>query len=238
MKKTRNLPANLLVLVAMILIIATGCNKEDDPEIVSDIDGNEYNTVKIGGQVWMKENLKTTKLNDGTAFPLVTGYTEWFSLTTPGYCWYDNNEATFKDDYGAMYNWYAVETGKLCPSGWHVPTDGDWQQLVLFIDPDAGNGFGESAMTGGKLKEKGTAHWLSPNQGASDNYGFSALPGGFRLSYLDLDYNSIREYGAWWSSTPYSDTKAWIVDMGYDYDKIYRYASFKTPGFSVRCIKD
>ena len=238
MKKTAHPPAKLLVLVTMILILVTGCKKTDEPETVTDNDGNEYNTVKIGDQVWMKENLKTKTLNDGTAVPLVTGYTEWFSLTTPGYCWYDNNEATYKNPYGALYNWYAVETGKLCPSGWHVPTDNDWQQLVLFIDPNAGIGFVESDLTGAKLKEKGTAHWLSPNQGASDDHGFAALPGGCRLSYLDLDYNSIREFGFWWSSTESSVIKAWMVDMGYTYADLYRYASHKVDGFSVRCVKN
>jgi len=135
-----------------------------------------------------------------------------------------------------MYNWYAVETGKLCPSGWHIPTDGDWQQLVLFIDPDAGNGFGESAITGEKLKEKGTTPWLTPNEGATNSSGFTALPGGVRL--VDHDFIDNGRYGFWWSATENTDLLSWIVDMGYHYAVLYRYKAYKTGGISVRCIMD
>lgn len=115
MRKTINLPANLLALVVLILIMVTGCKKTDEPETVTDIDGNVYKTVVIGTQTWFGENLKTTRFNDGTEIPEVTDFTEWFNLATPGYCWYENNESLYKDAYGALYNWFAVETGKLCP---------------------------------------------------------------------------------------------------------------------------
>ena len=102
------------------------------PNVV-DIDGNVYHTVTIGTQVWMVENLKTTRYNDGTAIPLVTDGTAWAALTTPGYCWYNNDSATYKNTYGALYNWYAVNTGKLAPTGWHVPTDSEWTVLTTYL---------------------------------------------------------------------------------------------------------
>ncbi|MBI5010148.1 MAG: fibrobacter succinogenes major paralogous domain-containing protein, partial [Bacteroidia bacterium] len=137
---------------------------------VSDIDGNVYQTVTIGTQVWMKENLKTTKLNDGIALPNVIDNAAWAALTTTGYCWYNNDATTYKSTYGALYNWYAVNTGKLCPIGWHVPSDDEWTLLTTFR--------GGYSVAGGKLKETGTLHWTSPNTGATNETGFTALPGG------------------------------------------------------------
>ena len=236
MKKTAQPPVTLLALVAMILIVTTSCKKTDEPEPVTDIDGNEYKTVVIGSQTWFMENLKTTRLNNGTAITNVTNLAEWSNLTAPGFCWYDNNESLYKDSYGALYNWYAVETGKLCPQGWHVPSDDEWQQLVMFLDPAAASGFGESAVAGGKLKEKGTAHWLTPNEGATNESGFSALPGGVRLNTHDFLDNG--KFGFWWSGTEYSDPLSWNIDMGYNYAIFYRYKSYKTTGESVRCLKD
>jgi len=125
---------------------------------VSDIDGNYYKTIQIGSQIWMAENLKTTRYNDGSNIPLVTDNTAWSNLTTPGYCWYNNDAATYKNVYGALYNWYAVNTGKLCPSGWHVPSEYEWTLLVNYL--------GGVYAAGGKLKETGTTHWYSPNAGA------------------------------------------------------------------------
>jgi hypothetical protein len=106
------------------------------PEItdkIKDIDGNEYGIVTIGNQIWMAENLRTTKFNDGTPIPLVTNHEAWYKLNSPGYCWYDNDEKKYRDVYGALYNWYAVNTGKLCPKGWHVPSDAEWTELITFL---------------------------------------------------------------------------------------------------------
>ena len=161
---------------------------------LTDIDGNAYKAIKIGNQVWMYENLKTTKLNDGTAIPLVTTSAAWGNLTTPGYCWYNNDEASNKNVYGALYNWYTINTGKLCPAGWHVPTVAEWTTLTTFL--------GGESVAGGKLKETGIAHWKSPNTGASNETGFTALPGGFR----DFDgvFAQIYNSGCWWSATEYN----------------------------------
>ena len=138
-----------------------------DYSIIADIDGNIYNTVIIGTQVWMKENLKATKLNDGTNILLETDNATWISLTDPAYCWYNNDASSYKNTYGALYNWFTVETGKLCPTGWHVPSDAEWFTLIDFL--------GGESVAGGKLKEIGNTHWNSPNTGATDEYGFTAI---------------------------------------------------------------
>jgi uncharacterized protein (TIGR02145 family) len=140
---------------------------------VTDIDGNAYNIVTIGGQAWMKENLKVTKYKDGTTIPLVTATGAWVALTTPGYSFYNNSVTG--GVYGALYNWYTVNTGKLCPTGWHVPSTTEWTTLETFL--------GGASVAGGKLKETGTSKWFSPNTGATNETGFTALPGGAR-NYL------------------------------------------------------
>ncbi len=160
---------HLSLICALLLFLATGCKKSnEEPSEIKDGDGNVYTSVKIGTQTWLSENLKTTKFNDGTPIPLVTDNNEWKNLATPGYCWYGNDEATHKNVYGALYNWHAVSTGKLCPKGWHVPSSDEIDVLDIFIGNDVG----------GKLKETGTTHWRAPNTGANDQYGFRALPGG------------------------------------------------------------
>lgn len=138
---------------------------------VKDIDGNKYKTIKIGTQIWLSENLKTTTYNDGTAIPLVKNYDAWAELSTQAYCWY-NNDSTNKEVYGALYNWYAVNTKKLCPEGWHVPSDEEWTELRTYL--------GDKGNAGLALKESGTSHWKSPNSDASNTTGFTGLPGGYR----------------------------------------------------------
>ena len=128
-------------IIFSFLLSFFSCEKE--PEIVTNIEGNVYKTVTIGSQVWMSENLKTTKLNDGTDIPSVTSNTEWAELSTPGYCYYDNSWSNALI-YGALYNWHTVNTGKLCPTGWHVPTDEEWTTLITYLGGDT--------LVGGKLK--------------------------------------------------------------------------------------
>ena len=158
-------------------------------ETITDIDGNVYHTVTIGTQVWMVENLKTTRLNDGTSIPMVTDNTTWNYLHSPGYCWYNNDPATYKNTYGALYNWLAVNTGKLAPVGWHVPSVEEWNTLVLWL--------GGTNIAGGKMKEKGNSHWNLPNTGATNESGFTGLPGGGR------DYSGnfyiLQNTGIFWS---------------------------------------
>jgi uncharacterized protein (TIGR02145 family) len=197
-------------------------------QTVTDIDGNVYHTITIGTQVWMVENLKTTKFNDGTSIQLVPDSVEWITLSTPGYCWYRDDHATYKDPYGAMYNWFAVNTGKLAPVGWHVPTDAEWTTLTTFL--------GGVNVAGGKLKETGTTHWLSPNEGATNETGFTAVPGGERFTNGSFYYMNDRGY--WWSSTEYDTFEAQGRGMTSFYQDVNTGFFIKGLGFSVRCIKD
>jgi uncharacterized protein (TIGR02145 family) len=192
---------------------------------VTDLNGNVYHTVTIGTQVWMVENLKTSRYNDGSAIPLVTDSAAWTALSTPGYCWY-NDSASYRTSYGALYNWYAVNTGKLAPTGWHVPTDSEWSILTTYL--------GGETVAGGKLKEADTAHWHSPNTGAINETGFSALPGGSRTA----GYSAGGLVGDWWSSTPGGASNSWFRSMSYNSAGVTHIARPWFYGFSVRCVKD
>lgn len=198
-----------------------------DPITVTDIDGNIYHTVTIGNQIWMVENLKTTRYNDGTTIPLITDGYQWTNMTTPGYCW-ANNDTNNKVVYGGLYNFYAVNTNKLAPVGWHVPTDSDWLNLSTYL--------GGLNISGSKLKEVGTINWYSPNSDATNSTGFSALPGGYR-AFTTGDYITIGTWGCWWSSTM-NNGNVWRVILtntssAFDYKQdVLNY------GFSVRCIKN
>ena len=214
------------IIARTILLLSLGFTALQ-AQTVKDIDGNVYKTVNIGTQTWMAENLKTTKFNDGSKIPLVSDYTSWGTLTTPAYCWYDNNPANSKNKYGALYNWYTVNTGKLCPAGWHVPTDAEWTMLT--------NQFGTDDIAGGKLKETDTTHWQAPNGSAANEGGFSAIPGGIRGSngaFGDQGY-----FGYWWTSTGSVSTEAWYRYIGFNEGWVQR-LSFgkKQSGFSVRCV--
>ncbi len=195
---------------------------------LTDIDGNVYNTITIGNQVWMKENLKVTKFNDGADIPYVTDNDTWFQTNDPGYGWYDNDEATYKDLYGAMYNWYTVNTGKLCPDGWHVPGDAEWTILTDFL--------GGEEIAGGKLKEAGTEHWSDPNTDATNVSGFTALPGGYRSN--GGQYYGIEWQGRWWTSSMIDNNFVWTRHMQTDIGNVNRYDMNKNYGFSVRCIME
>jgi len=197
-------------------------------EKVKDIEGNEYNTIKIGIQTWMVKNLKTTRYNDGKPIALVTDSAAWAALTTPGYCWYENDASSFKPLYGALYNGYAANTGKLCPTGWHVPDDKDWTILTNYL--------GGESVAGSKLKEPGTSYWVSPNTGATNESGFTALPGGLR--YHDGSFHDFGFSGYWWSSTEYSAERSFFRYMDYEYTNVFRFNNLKKIGFSARCIRD
>ena len=193
---------------------------------VTDIDGNVYHTVTIGTQVWMVENLKTTKYRNGDAISYVTG--SWVSLVTGAYCWY-NNDAANKTTYGGLYNWYAVaDSRNIAPTGWHVATDAEWTKLTTYL--------GGESVAGGKLKETGTTHWSSPNAGATSS-GFAALPGGYRDAYDD-SFDYVGYAGYWWSSTARDAALAWPRGLDYDGADVTRNGSDKRDGFSVRCVRD
>ncbi len=206
---------------------------------VNDIDANIYKTITIGTQVWMAENLKTIKYNDGTAIPNVTAGTAWAALTTPAYCWYNNDAANYKATYGALYNWYVVDVagngGKnVCPTSWHIPTDAEWTTLTDYL--------GGEGIAGGKLKETGLTHWIDPNTGATNETGFTALPGGRRNFGGPYEpagsYGGIGGGGSWWSSTESSSAYTWLRFMFYYDTYVYRTNGDERSGFSVRCVRD
>jgi uncharacterized protein (TIGR02145 family) len=203
---------------------------------VKDIEGNEYPTVTIGDQVWMAENLKTTKLSDGTRLLLITDNEEWSNTISPGYCWNNHDEARYKNSCGALYNWYAVGTGKLCPEGWHVPSDAEWSALTEHL--------GGKTVAGGKLKSKNSASgehpkWNNPNTGATDDTGFAALPCGYRANNQGrVGFTGIGKYGSFWSSTASSPGVAWYRLLSCEHAHTGRMTINKRDGNSVRCIKD
>jgi len=201
----------------------------------TDGDGNNYPVVKIGDQIWMAENLKTTSYKNLTSIPNVMNSIDWANLTTPGYCWYDNDISN-KNIYGGLYNWYAVNTGDLCPTGWHVPSDDEWHQMILYLDGSATLlEERESRIAADNLKETGITHWNYPNAG-TDDAGFKALPGGYRR--YTGEFGGTTDNGNWRTSTQYDATGVWYRYMFTDSGDVYRKITNMLAGYSVRCIKD
>ena len=212
---------------------------------VTDIDGNVYNAVQIGIQCWMKENLKTTTYSNGSSIPNITDPYEWTYLTTGAYAWYDN-DISWKDSYGALYNWHAVDdANRLCPTGWHVPTNDEWTALTDFI-----GGTGEpngnelkscrqvSSPLGGECNTSEHPRWEDLNSSiyGTDNFGFSGLPGSYRTQ--QGDFIQIGTHGIWWSSTEYSSNYAWTRYLHYYDGRVNMTESDKQSGLSVRCLRD
>jgi len=197
-------------------------------EVVKDYDGNVYKTVKIGSQVWMAQNLKTTHFQNGDPIPNVTDGMQWKDLIIGAYGSYDNIRAN-ADIYGHLYNWYAVNDSRnIAPSGWHIPTDAEWTTLTTYL--------GGKDIAGSKLKETGTTYWLTPNAGATNESGFTALPGGYRE--IDGKFGDVGFKGFWWSSTELYTVLAWYRNVGYDYINVFRVGSNKSLGLSVRCVRN
>ncbi|PID95297.1 MAG: hypothetical protein CSA95_00235 [Bacteroidetes bacterium] len=204
---------------------------------MTDIDGNSYKTVLIDDQCWMKENLNVTHYPNGDAIPHITDDAAWGVLgnnnSDDAYCYYENNSSS---EYGALYTYAAAigddwerdnaEGQGICPDGWHLPTDEEWSVLENYL--------GESA--GGKMKEVGMAHWRAPNWGATNESGFTALPGGYR--YYRGSFRNATSYGRWWSATEPGSTNAWYRHLDYGNANVSRYNNRKSYGFSVRCVQD
>ena len=194
-----------------------------------DYDGNSYETVQIGDQLWMAENLKTTHYNNGDEIPNITNNGDWVSLSTGAYCDYDNNP-TNSDTYGRLYNWYAVDDARgICPEGWHVPTDEEFTVLTDYLDG--------TSVAGGKMKEAGTEHWNSPNTGATNESGFTGLPAGYRHVNSGY-YYSMGYLGYFWSSSESSSSNAWYRKLHYNSSNVYRNSDYERHGISVRCAGD
>jgi len=193
----------------------------------TDVDKNDYSVVQIGTQLWMAENLKTTHYRNSTSIPNVTDNTQWINLITGAYCDY-NNTPSNSAIYGKLYNWYAVNNSlNIAPADWHVATDAEWTTLITYL--------GGFEVAGGKLKENCNAFWSSPNAGATNETGFTALSGGDRYNGT-FDY--IGNYSCWWSSTEYNATNAWFRDMTYINSQVIQSTSSKQNGLYVRCVRD
>ncbi|MCP4566560.1 MAG: hypothetical protein GY841_03140 [FCB group bacterium] len=238
------------VLVIFSLFVFGGCG-DDDPVssgstgdtdttgTIRDFDGNFYQTVKIGDQWWMAENLKATHYRNGDEVPIISEDATWRDLIS-GACCAHSNDIQNVNTYGRLYNWYAVDDSrKLAPTGWHVPTDAEWKQLEMYLgmsqaeaDRDTDYRGGDE---GGKLKYSGPGYWTNPNAGATDESGFSALPGGSRSGG---NFFNLNTYCFFWTSSEDDSFNAWTRGLYYDTAGIYRAAYDKTSGYSVRCVKD
>lgn len=232
----------LSVISVSALVFFYGCADNDPLEsepfvdhtgetgTVTDIDGNVYNYIGIGGQIWMEENLKVTHFRNGEEIPEVSDYTLWYNTFTAARCSYDNNPAN-SAIYGHMYNWHAVSDPRnIAPEGWHVPSDDEWDALI--------NWSGGPDSAGVKLKEAGFGHWSAPNEGATNESGFTALPGGWRINmgyFYDLNTR-----GYWWTvSNDYLPSNmATAYGMYNDSLKVEDLAIITNFGLYVRCVKD
>ena len=208
-------------------MVLSGAVCRNSPKL-ADVDGNEYRAVQIGDQCWMAENLRTTRYRDGAIIPHVTENMEWIQLNSPAWCNFGNypeNDVT----YGKLYNWYAAANPNICPQGWHVPTDAEWTMLTDHL--------GGAHIAGGKMKDTGTQHWSAPNVGATNESGFSALPGGDRFANNGVFYN-LGHGGFWWSSSEDGEGNAWNRLLVYFNDGVNREHSNVRDGFCVRCLMD
>jgi uncharacterized protein (TIGR02145 family) len=228
MKNLVNLSVFSILIFSSILY---SCTKDDSGNIVKDADGNVYTSVTIGTQVWMVENLKTTKYRNGDPIPNVTDLHQWANITTGAYTWYDNDISN-KNPHGALYNWFAVNDNRhIAPEGWHVPTYDDWAKLIEFL--------GGNDVAGGKLKENGFDYWESPNTGATDEKGFAGLGSGSATAFGTIKvFSSLNLFCAWWSTTECDNFQANKLHLHYDASYAWLETGIKIDGFSVRCIKD
>lgn len=245
----------ILGTIALVAILLNACEKDNtSPEIkiskpvfnpvktygtMTDQEGNRYLTITIGTQTWMAENLRTTTYRDGTPIPEVRGNQEWNSSKSGAFCNYGNTDMEDTISvYGRLYNWHVVsDSRKIAPEGWHVPTHDEWLQLF--------DNLGGWLDAGGKLREAGTTHWLSPNEGADNSSGFTGLPGGMRTGdpfngVGDAQFGAVGESGWWWSSSEGDiDWEARSVLL-FSFDKSAGWGGggFKECGLSIRCVKD
>ncbi|MEO8066646.1 MAG: FISUMP domain-containing protein [Flavobacteriales bacterium] len=226
-----------LSLIGLCMFTAFGAAKA---QTVTDIDGNVYNTVTINGQVWMQENLATSRYQDGTPIPLVSNATTWFNIiASGGRCFYDNDSAANAPDYGTLYNWNVVTNPlNVCPMGWHVPTDAEWNAMTVFLDPTVDPNWSGTTGTGtdiaDQLKEVGTAHW--DLAGGTNSSGFTARGAGYRTSIGDYDY--LLSFTHFWTSTYGQQGMAWIRSLNFNDPTIVRMRVDRLYGASIRCVQD
>lgn len=211
------------------------------PGTVTDIDGNEYQTIKIGKQWWMTENLRVTRYRNGDSIRHVPDDNVWPALTEGAYSIYDHAGLNIIT-YGLLYNWYAVDDNRnIAPEGWHVSTDNDWKELELYMgmaQNELNDRQWRGTNEGNKLKEAGTMHWVAPNANATNEYGFTAQPNGFRSEF---GFNGLAHQAYFWTSTIFNgatDTFGWARGLHRDKSEISRVYYDKLHGYGVRCVKD
>lgn len=220
----------LPLIMGVILFSIYSCEKEEKSDPVTDADGNVYSTVSLGTQIWMAENLKTLKYQNGDLIGTTTPATlDITDMSSPKYQWAYGGSESNVTVYGRLYTLHAVtDSRNVCPVGWHLPTDIEWTTLTTYL--------GGASVAGGKLKETATTHWLSPNTGATNEKNFTALPGGYRSQ--NGEFTGIGISGYWWSSTENTTISSWNRTMSYGSSEVGRNGSYQGNGFAVRCVKD
>lgn len=231
---------NLFIIISILAILISSCKKDDknksNPNLppfvcgqtIIDIDGNIYNTINIGSQCWMLENLKTTHYNDGTTIPNTTANLSWKNLRTGGFCFYENDTSN-NAMYGKLYNWYAVNTNKLSPTGWHIPSNDEWNILIEYL--------GGFLVAGAKMKT--TTLWNPPNIGtsnSSNSSGFTGIPAGDR--FVNGTFASMGFSANFWTTTDTDSSYATSINLNYDGPFVYNIDIVKGNGLSIRCIKN
>jgi uncharacterized protein (TIGR02145 family) len=231
--------------IAMMFLLLLAGTVYTRAQTVHDVDGNSYPVIVIGTQVWMAENLKTTRYSDGTPIPMVSDSSGWASLTSPSFCWYGNDPVSCAAKYGALYNWYATNpkgngNRNLCPEGWRVPTDEDWTILAQYL---ADNGYGFEGERRDIAKALSAASGWKPHnivsspgndQESNNRSGFNAVPAGYR-NFLGA-FNYAGSYTYWWSSSEQSPEKAFYRFIHSYYSYLGRNSFSKKNGFSIRCV--
>lgn len=204
---------------------------------VTDIEGNLYKTVAIGSKVWMAENLKVTKFNDNTDITYASEAVDWVVLSGAGYCWYNNDPGFNKPLYGALYNWYAANTDNICPTGWHVATDAEYNDLEILLGlPQADVNIWGWRGTDHGSKMKNTTGWNAGENGTNTS-GFSALPGGYRF-YSDGLFAGQNTIGYWWTATEHDADRGWYRRLDGNNSGAYKASTDKRAGKSIRCVKN
>jgi uncharacterized protein (TIGR02145 family) len=212
----------------LLFMLITGC-MHNNPETVTDIDGNIYHTVKLGSQVWMIENLKTTRYQNGDLIPNIIDTSQWSYIPLGALCNY-NNDPKNVSTYGHLYNWFAVtDSRNIAPKGWHVPAYKEIETLVAFLGGDT--------IVSGKMKESGTTHWLAPNTDATNESGLTVLPGGYRFNRGGT-FHTIGCNSYWWTTTQSIEFYSWSKRIYWYFAHADYNHDLKTFGFSIRCVKD
>jgi uncharacterized protein (TIGR02145 family) len=227
MKKKIRLSPTIFFMLNVLMVLISGCKKEEKESAILDADGNVYHSVVIGNQTWLVENLRTTKYRDGSSIANITDSAAWENYKFGAYCNYNNLKSN-GDKFGRLYNWVAVNSGMLAPSGWHVASKAEWTTLIEYL--------GGAAVAGEKLKASPVDFWGDPYLDKTLCSGFYALPAGSRDYTGKFDF--INWYTVWWTSTAEDTHWAWFTSVVNYYNSVNVDSQLKECAFSVRCVKD